>query len=205
MRGGWGLGGCRGGGLGGWSAKTGWGAVDDLVNLACAICRLRAGERRELAAHLLPEHAVGSGLSPDGEAGRLATLNQCLLQGAPPCHQRRPCWPGVRSEACKQLTWKPVHGHARHVGRPAEQTATVVLFHSSDSETSVRLHRGDAATSGMLHGDPTHGTAAPVMEAAKLGEEIFTEASHLTAVEQNRQHEDRINLARRLTHLRAMP
>ena len=33
------------------------------------------------------------------------------------------------------------------------------------------------------------------MEAAKLGEEIFTEAPHLTAVEKNRQHEGRINLA----------
>ena len=42
---------------------------------------LRAGERCELAAHLPPEHAVGSGLSPGGEAGGLATLDQGLLQG----------------------------------------------------------------------------------------------------------------------------
>ena len=32
-------------------------------------------EPRELAAHLPPEHAVGSGLSPGGEAGGLATLD----------------------------------------------------------------------------------------------------------------------------------
>ena len=44
--------GCRGGGLGGWSAKTGWGAVDDPMDLVCVTCRLRARERRELAAHL---------------------------------------------------------------------------------------------------------------------------------------------------------
>ena len=43
----------------------------------------------------------------------------------------------------------------------------------------------------MLHGDPAHGTVAPVVEAAKLGEEVPTEAPHLTSVEQNRQHEDR--------------
>ena len=104
---GWGLGGCRGGGLGGWSAKTGWGGVYDLMDLVCVACRLRAGKRRELAAHLPPEHAVGSGLSPDGEAGRLATPDQCLLQGAPPRHQRRPCWPGVRDGTCMQLTWAP--------------------------------------------------------------------------------------------------
>ena len=54
--GGWG--GCRDGGLGGWSAKAGWGVVDGLVNLVCVTFRLRAGERRKLAAHLPPEHAV---------------------------------------------------------------------------------------------------------------------------------------------------
>jgi hypothetical protein len=75
---------CRGGGLGDWSAKTGWGPVDDLVKLVCVTFRLQAGERRELAEHLPPEHLVGSGLSPDGEAGRLATPDQCLLQGGPP-------------------------------------------------------------------------------------------------------------------------
>ena len=47
--------GCRGGGLGGWSAKTGWGAVDNLVNLVCVTFRLRTGERCELAAHVPPE------------------------------------------------------------------------------------------------------------------------------------------------------
>ena len=46
----------------------------------------------------------------------------------------------------------------------------------------------------MLHGDPAHGTAAPAVEAAKLGEGILAEAPPLTAVEQN-QHEDRLNLA----------
>ena len=55
---GWGLGGCRGGGLGGWSAKTGRRGVDNPVDLICVTCRLRTGERRELAAHLPLEHAV---------------------------------------------------------------------------------------------------------------------------------------------------
>ena len=113
---GWGLV-CRGGGLGGWSAKTWWGGVDGLANLAYVTCRLRAGERIELAAHLPPEHAVGSGLSPDGKAGRPATPGQCLLQGAAPRYQRRPCWAGVRDEACKQLgmrdTWPAQRGRRR--------------------------------------------------------------------------------------------
>ena len=50
----------RGGGLGGWSAKAGWGAVGDLLNLVCVTRQLRAGGRRKLAAHLPPEHAVGT-------------------------------------------------------------------------------------------------------------------------------------------------
>ena len=104
------------------------------MDLVCVACRLRARERRELAAHLPPGHAVSSGLSPDVKAGRLATLDQCLLQGAPPRHQRGPFWPGVCDETCKQLPWKPIHGHARHVARPAGQTAAVVLFHSGDAE-----------------------------------------------------------------------
>ena len=67
--------------------------------------------------------------------------------------------------------------------RLAEQTAAVVLFHSGDAKASVKLHRGDAATSGVLHGDPTHGTAAPAVEAAKPGEEILTEAPHPTTAD----------------------
>ena len=109
------------------------------MDLVCVTSRLRARERRELAAHLPPGHAVSSGVSPDVKAGRLATLDQCFLQGAPPRHQRGPCWPGVRDETCKQLPWKPIHGHAGHVARPAGQTAAVVLFHSSDAEASVSL------------------------------------------------------------------
>ena len=37
------MGECRGGGLSGWSAKTGWGAVDDLVIFVCITSRPQAG------------------------------------------------------------------------------------------------------------------------------------------------------------------
>ena len=67
-----------------------WGAVYDLVNLACVTCRLRAGEWRESAGHLPSGHAVGSGLSHCGEAWGVATPDQFLLQGAPPHATRGP-------------------------------------------------------------------------------------------------------------------
>ena len=79
--------------MAGWAAgvpRRCGGALDDPLDLVCGTCRLRAGERRESAAHMPPEHAVGSGLSPGSEVWKLATLCQCILHGAPPCHQTRP-------------------------------------------------------------------------------------------------------------------
>ena len=123
-------------------------------------------------------------------------LDQCPLQGLPPHHRRGPCWPGVRDETCKQLQWKPAHGHVRHVARPVKQAAAGALSHIGDTQAPVQMHRGDALTSGVIHGDPTHGKAALFVEGSELGEFFFfTEARHLAEVEKNSQHEDRVNLA----------
>ena len=44
----------------------------------------------------------------------------------------------------------------------------------------------------MLHGDPTHGTATPAVETAKLGDEAPTEAPYLTTAEQSFGHMGRV-------------
>ena len=69
------------------------------------------------------------------------------------------------------------------------ETAAPAMTHSAEDEdrrrNPVKRVTG-CGRSGVLHGDPSHGTAALFMEASKLGEETPTGAPHLTAVEQSR-------------------
>jgi hypothetical protein len=43
----------------------------------------------------------------------------------------------MRDPAGEQLPLDPAHGHARHVSRPAEEAAVVVLVHGGDAEALV--------------------------------------------------------------------
>ena len=81
------------------------------------------------------------------------------------------------------------------MARPTEQAAVVILVHGCDAEALVQLFRGDVVADGVCHGDPTHGAAARVVKGAKLGEEVLTEAPHLTPIEQDGQYEGRVHLA----------
>ena len=45
----------------------------------------------------------------------------------------------MRDPAGEKLPLDPAHGHARHVSRPAEEAAVVVLVHGGDAEALVQL------------------------------------------------------------------
>ena len=66
--------------LGSWSAKAEWGGIGDLVSSACITLRLRAGERRLLAAHLPPGHRA---CLQTGKLGDLPYLTSAYFKARP--------------------------------------------------------------------------------------------------------------------------